>query len=158
MGIDSNHLLRYVIRPALTLLDMASPSAEALLLGTAVQESHCGRYLHQLGNGPALGIFQMEPATYKDIWDNYIRFRPKIQHRLAELWPMQPEPEEMVTNLLLSAVMCRLHYRRIPEPLPQARDLPGLAGYWKKYFNTRLGRGTVSEFINNWQRFVENKQ
>ncbi len=158
MGIDANQLRRYVIRPALSLLDMGSPAAEALLLGTAAQESHCGRYLHQLGNGPALGIFQMEPATYRDIWDNYIRYRPKIQERLADLWPMQPEPEEMVTNLLFGAVMCRLHYRRVPEPLPRAEDLSGLARYWKLHYNSRLGRGTASEFITNWHRFVEEKQ
>ena len=156
MGIDSNQLLRYVIKPALTLLDMASPAAEALLLGTAAQESHCGRYLHQLGNGPALGIFQMEPATYHDIWENYIAYRPKIQKQLAILWPVRPEPEEMVVNLLLAAVMSRIHYRRVPVPLPQAEDLSGLADYWKKYFNSSLGRGTTAEFITNWHRFLEN--
>ena len=158
MGIHPDQLLRYVIRPALTLLDMQSPAAEALLLGTAAQESHCGRYLHQLRNGPALGIFQMEPATYHDIWANYIHFQPKIQKRLAILWPMQPEPEEMVFNLLFAAIMCRLHYRRVHEPLPQAEDLSGLAQYWKTHFNTHLGRGTTSEFITNWYKFMENKQ
>ena len=158
MGIDANQLRRYVIRPALTLLDMGSPAAEALLLGTAAQESHCGRYLHQLGNGPALGIFQMEPATYRDIWDNYIRYRSEIQTKLSALWPMQPEPEEMVTNLLFGAVMCRLHYRRVPEPLPRVEDLSGLARYWKLNYNSRLGRGTASEFITNWHRFVEKEQ
>ena len=155
MGIDSNHLLRYVIRPALTLLDMGSPAAEALLLGTAAQESHCGRYLRQLRDGPAMGIFQMEPATFRDIQENYLRYRPEIQAKLATLWPSPPEPEEMVTNLLLGAVMCRLHYRRVSEPLPQAEDLPGLARYWKLHYNSRLGRGTASEFITNWQRYVE---
>ncbi len=158
MGIDCNHLLRYVIRPALVLLDMVSPAAEALLLGTAAQESHCGRYLHQLGDGPALGIFQMEPTTYRDIWDNYIRYRPELQAKLAVIWPLKPKPEEMVTDLLLAAVMCRLHYRRVPEPLPRAADLPGLARYWKENYNSRLGRGMASEFISNWNRFVEEEQ
>ena len=77
MGINPNQLLRYVIKPALTLLDMESPAAEALMLGTVAQESHCGRYLHQLGKGPALGIFQMEPTTYRDIWENYIAYRQR---------------------------------------------------------------------------------
>ena len=156
MGIHPDQLLRYVIKPALTLLDMASPSAEALLLGTAAQESHCGRYLHQLGNGPALGIFQMEPTTYHDIWENYIAYRPEIKRRLEAIWPVRPEPEEMVFNLLFAAIMCRLHYRRVSEPLPQTEDLSGLSNYWKTYFNSPLGRGTTSEFITNWHRFLEN--
>ena len=155
MGIHPGQLRQYVITPALQLLEMASPAAEALLLGTAAQESHMGRYLHQLGNGPALGPFQMEPATYRDIWSNFIQHRPAIQQRLGGRWPMMPLPDEMVTDLLLAAVMCRLHYRRISAPLPDATDLPGLARYWKRYYNTPAGRGTEAEFIHNWHQFVK---
>ena len=41
-------------------------SAIDLLLGTAAQESAFGTYLRQV-NGPALGAFQMEPATFKSV-------------------------------------------------------------------------------------------
>ena len=155
MGINPKQLRQYVIRPALDMLDMVSPSAEALMMGTAAKESHLGHFLHQLNGGPALGIFQMEPATYHDIWDNFIRFRPTIQKNLAARWPMEPKPEEMITDLLLSAAMCRLHYRRVPEPLPAADDLPALASYWKRFYNTRKGSGTTTGFIQEWQRLIK---
>jgi hypothetical protein len=51
--------------------------------------------------------------------------------------------------------MCRLHYRRVPEPLPDAEDINGLAAYWKKYYNTKAGRGSESEFIINWYNLVQ---
>ena len=51
-----------VIRPALRALDLWSPAAEDLVLGTAAQESGLA-YLRQIGGGPALGLWQIEPAT-----------------------------------------------------------------------------------------------
>ena len=152
--IDPKQLERYAIIPALTLLGMDSPEARALLLGTAAQESGMGHYIRQVGGGPAMGIFQMEPATYHDIWRNFINNRPEIKQKLAERWPTEPAPEEMITNLLLAAVMCRLHYRRVNAPIPQADDLAGLARYWKKFYNTPMGRGSEDEFIRNWRTLV----
>ncbi|MBF0455209.1 MAG: hypothetical protein HQL72_10395 [Magnetococcales bacterium] len=133
---------------------MEGRGAEALLLGTAAQESALGRYLRQLGSGPALGVFQMEPATYRDIWQNYLAYQPRIVQRLAVRWPREPEPEEMVTDLLLAAVMCRLHYRRVARALPDEQDVAGLAAYWKRYYNTVLGAGTEAEFRQNWRSHV----
>ncbi|MBF0439776.1 MAG: hypothetical protein HQL93_11725 [Magnetococcales bacterium] len=155
MGIQVKQFRENVIRPALELLHMESPTAEALMLGTAAQESRMGQYLRQVGGGPALGVFQMEPATYQDIWRNFIETHPEILQLLATRWPVKPPPEQMVTDLLLAAVMCRLHYRRVKAALPQADDLAGLANYWKRYYNTPKGAGTESEFIRNWQQSVE---
>ncbi|MBF0357913.1 MAG: hypothetical protein HQL70_04845 [Magnetococcales bacterium] len=154
MGIDPAQFCKYIIRPALNLIKMSTPSAELLLLGTAAQESGLGRYLHQLGSGPALGVFQMEPATYRDIWQNYLRFHPEITNNLALRWPMEPEPEEMISDLMLATVMCRLHYRRVAEPLPKSDDIVGLAAYWKKYYNTPAGRGRESGFIKSWHEHI----
>ena len=58
-----------IIRPVLLVIGGESRAAENLILGTALQESNL-RYLRQLGDGPARGVYQMEPATHDDIWDN----------------------------------------------------------------------------------------
>ncbi|MBF0401309.1 MAG: hypothetical protein HQL90_11125 [Magnetococcales bacterium] len=152
--MDPKQFERYVIQPALELLQLDSPAARALMLGTAAQESGLGHYLRQVGGGPAMGVFQMEPATYHDIWRNFIAYKPAIQARLAMRWPIEPKPEEMITDLLLAAVMCRLHYLRVNAPLPQAEDLPGLARYWKRFYNTVQGAGTEAEFMRNWREHV----
>ena len=57
-------------------------------------------------------------------------------------------------NLGYATAMCRVHYRRVLEPLPGADDIPGLAEYWKQHYNTPLGRGTVGEFADKFERYV----
>ena len=75
--IDVKQFRANIIEPALTVLELDSVAAQELLLGTAVQESRI-TYLRQLGNGPALGLFQMEPATHNDIWDNFLEYKPEL--------------------------------------------------------------------------------
>lgn len=53
----------YVVRPVLRVMSAWSQPAEDLVMGTAAQESRL-TYLRQLGGGPALGLWQMEPATH----------------------------------------------------------------------------------------------
>jgi hypothetical protein len=43
--------------------------------------------------------------------------------------------------------MCRLHYRRVAEPLPAAKDTEAMAAYWKAHYNTPLGKGTVEKAL-----------
>lgn len=70
--------LRNLIRRVLIGIGGYSEEAENLLMGTAAQESALGEYIRQLGNGPALGIFQMEPETFDDIVRNYLSYRPDL--------------------------------------------------------------------------------
>lgn len=148
--IDPTHLLKHVIRPVLKDLDLWSEPAERLVLGTACQESHCGQYLVQLGGGPALGIYQMESATHDDINGNFLSYQEELQNKMDRLFKM--DAVEMVGNLYYATAMCRIHYYRAPEIIPE--DLPGQAKLWKLRYNTPLGKGTVNEYLNNWQRYV----
>jgi len=144
-----------VVKPACEIVGLWSQDAGELLLGTACQESGCGRYLRQLGGGPALGIFQMEPATYRDIWANYLRYQESLAAKVIEIaGHVSPAPDVMIWNLRFAAAMARVHYRRVPEKLPTAGNLSGQARYWKQYFNTPLGKGTVQEYVENWGRYV----
>ena len=68
--ISPQDLKTYVIEPALQELNNLlpgayRPAAVNLLIGTAVHESTVGgeTRLHQLGGGPARGIYQIEPAN-----------------------------------------------------------------------------------------------
>jgi hypothetical protein len=59
-----------------------------------------------------------------------------------------PRPEEMIWNLQYAAAMCRIHYVRKPGLIPIT--VTGQALYWKKHYNTELGKGTESEFVKNY--------
>ena len=61
----ASQTLALVICPALEKLSLWSPSAEELVLGTAIVESGL-TYLKQHGDGPALGLWQVEPATHDE--------------------------------------------------------------------------------------------
>src|SRR5262245_22881642 len=148
-----------VIHPVLMHLQNAgglvyTAAAESLLLGTMAQESKLGLYARQLGHGPALGPFQMEPNTHDDLWENYLNYRPRLANAVMQLsyarkpgW-LNPDASELWHNWRYAAAMCRMHYIRVPESLPmQPDDIEALARYWKKYYNTMAGKGTVEEFI-----------
>ena len=146
------HFIEYVIQPVLDHLDAGGRNVEELLLGTAIQESRL-EYLNQLGGGPAVGVFQMEPATHNDIWENYLKYKPGLSG-LVKSWSLSPDTPtatEMRGNMYYAAAMCRVHYRRVPSALPAAGDLEGQATYWKDHYNTHLGAGTVEEYIEHYQ-------
>lgn len=127
-----------VIRPTLAALELGGPAAETLLLGTALAESRL-TYLHQVGGGPALGVYQCEPATHADLWAGYIGHVDGLAPKVRGLMSDRPPLEQLVTNLAYATAIARLHYRRVREALPAAGDAAALSSYHKRYYNTALG-------------------
>ena len=154
--IDSKQLRELVIKPALDGLQMYSESAEEILVFVCACESLGGTYLKQI-KGPAVGIYQMEPATYTDIWENYIKYHSNIVNLLSLNFDVHkiPEPNRMIYDLKFATAMARLHFRRHKEPLPQATDLEGLWAYYKKYYNTPLGKAEKEPSIKHYQKFIK---
>lgn len=150
MSIHAGQLREYIIRPTLKSMGLYSEAAEELLMLTAATESLCGRYLHQVG-GPALGIYQMEPATCHDIYDNYLKYRPELAKKVALFGGSY---RDLPGNLYYATAMARVHYLRRPEELPSAMDERGLAQFWKDHYNTHLGAGTVEKAIENYRAYA----
>lgn len=148
-GINAEQLLRQIIRPILSTITMWSESAENLLMGTAAQESQLGFYVKQI-KGPALGIFQMEPYTYADILATVV-MRAQKHSIFLQSYTFPDDPRALIYDLRLATIMCRLQYWRFSEELPASTDVIGLASYWKQYYNSRKGKGTVEEFIENYK-------
>ncbi|EPW7384749.1 TPA: hypothetical protein ACMD15_003410 [Vibrio cholerae] len=149
------HYKKFVVVPTLKKIGLYSEAAANLIVGTAAQESN-GHHLIQL-NGVALGFIQMEPATYTDIWDNFLSFKPELEAKISHLASIEstsnglpPDKEQLITNLAFSVAMCRAHYLRKREPLPNHDDVEGMAKYWKEHYNTHKGKGTPEEFIKNF--------
>lgn len=147
-------LLRHVVRPALALMGHPyhSIAAEQLLIGTAAQESGGFLYLRQVGAGPALGIFQIEPATFHDLWAR----RPvALKAALANCAGMHSPPADLVAwNHKFGAMMARLKYRDDDSALPPAGDIRGMAWAWKRGYNSMRGAGKVEDFELSWRRYV----
>ena len=142
MAIDRKQLRSYIIRPALSPHGLWSANAEELLMLTAAKESKLGFWIHQLGNGPALSPWQVEPATFdwlRGTFPQYLGGR---------------DSSELVHDLRLGALAARVRYLVDPDPLPHAHDIMGMAMLWKRIFNTVKGKGTVDEAVEAYQKYV----
>lgn len=156
--LDLHHL---VVVPTLHTLGLYSHAAAQLVTATACHESRCGHYLKQV-NGPALGPWQIEPATHRDLFDNFLRYRPEHRRNLLllaarcctderlERIDIEQLERQLVTNLAYGAAVCRLLYFRRPEQLPPANNPYLQAEYWKAHYNTQLGKGTVAQFVASY--------
>jgi len=145
--INCKHFLDYIIRPTIIPFRMGGKPAEVLLLGTALKESHL-TYLKQLGGGPAMGPYQMEPFTDIDIWETYLRYRPELKRKVADLLiPTMARKDQLQGNLYYATIMARLKYRRVRQALPLANDLEGMAQYHKDHYNTSAGKTVAKKSI-----------
>ena len=132
-------------RRVLTRYKLHSAAAEELLLLTAAVESDFGTYLRQRGGGPAVGGFQHEPATFWDLRSRYgVRFPILYNYQFYDL----------EGNLELAILMARVKYMDDPDPLPPATDIIALAEYWKRVYNTPLGKGTVEKAVAKYNQYV----
>lgn len=147
-----------VISPALMAIGLYSDAAAELLLGTALTESDLV-WRRQHNNGPARGLFQMEMATHKDIFDNYLKYRSTLRNAVLNLKSdAKADGEtELIDNDSYAAAMARVHYKRAPKALPKAGDVEAMAAYWKQYYNTPLGAGTVDKYVSKWNAVMGGK-
>lgn len=154
-GLDVEQLRIHIVRPVLQRLDLWSANAESLVLGTALHESHA-RYIRQI-KGPAMGIYQMEPATHYDLHKSFLSKNTTLKIRVNQYAGFfsgdLPDPGEMIGNLYYATAMCRIHYRRIKAPLP-TNEPYALSQYWKDFYNTRLGKGTVEQALPHFRRAI----
>ena len=133
-----------IIHEALEPLRLYSDRVLPLLLGTCAVESSFGRWRVQLG-GPARGIYQMEPATFRWLRTKYGKRYPSVsEYSFAD----QQNDDHQAT------VMARLRYLAVPEQLPPADDLHAQADYWKRHYNTFLGAGTVEKYLKAYRLHV----
>ena len=124
-----------------------------MIAETACVETNCGQYIKQI-NGPACGIFQIEPRTARDIIDHFIFYKPKLRNNFAKLYNDYLTLEQnLCTNLMFSIFMCRCFYLRIKETIPSTVE--DRAKYWKKYYNTALGKGTVEKYIKAVDKYAK---
>lgn len=155
MSIYVSDLAQYVIRPVLKVVNLYSMEAEQLLLGTAAVESLLGSYLHQ-SEGPALGIYQMEPETHHDIYANYLNARPELKNAILQAcdYPAIPSDSALLSNLAYASLMTRIKYLRCSDTLPGVNKIYDMSKYWKENYNTCNGAGEASNFVSNYMRYV----
>ena len=141
--------IKTIIDWTLKYLNMHSDDAYALVYRTGMAETKYN-HLKQMGDGPALGFFQCEPNTMKDIMENYVSYRDGLKQKIYYLGYNDDNPEmSLMSNVALQVAFCRIKYRRDRLPIPNKDKIEEQAKYWKRVYNTRLGKGTVEHFLSN---------
>lgn len=141
----NKYQLQELIDDILIEVNLYSTDASNLLMGTAATESQLGTYIKQLGKGPALGIFQMEPFTFHDLIDRFSGRCPYIKDFKVE---------ELRYNLRTAIIMARIKYLSIKQPLPPGNNLLEMAKYWKQWYNTPKGAGTMADFMHCYSKYI----
>jgi len=120
--------------------------AHKLLVETAGAETHFGTYKDStLGAG--MGITQFDHLPFEDV-----KARTRMHHKKALIKSMDIDIdlvqwEELRYNPLLAMIFTRLKYKLVPEEIPEL--LEDRAKYWKKYYNTEAGKGSVEHYLRN---------
>lgn len=163
--MNAQQLHDYIIKPTLEYMGGNYQSVEArfLLLCTAAIESDCGHFIKQVG-GPALGIWQMEPATHTDIWANCDALNGEFGESIVDLGCVTAidGDQDLVRAPMYACAMARLKYSMTPKALPAYNggtdlDLDMFYRYYKTYYHgvdhngNELGKSTFSK----WHSAIE---
>lgn len=147
--------LKDLIERVLNKIELYSPEASDLVFKTLKVESLL-KYVRQI-KGVAVGFGQCEPWVAVDICKNYLKYRPDLMKQVADTTNVKlsyftlPKEEDwawiLETNIAVMISFCRLHYRRIPKPLPK-QNLDEQWIYYKKYYNTERGKATNDHWMD----------
>ncbi len=163
---DKQELVEMVKEVCQALTGKAPGEAVSLLVETAAAESAFYTRI-QLGGGPARGLWQVEPATADDIFENYLQFRPGTFAAVLGVsiglgitsWfmPARSELSDLLEhNDVFCCCMARIVYLRDRDPIP--KTVEERAAYWKRVYNTPLGRGTVEHYLEAARALGEAKE
>lgn len=126
-----------------------------LMCETAAAETGYGTIPDKTRHGAGRGLFQCDKIAFDDVLARTRPQRVKALEQAFDFDLLRVEWDDLNYSPLLAAVVCRLHYLLIPEPVPQT--LKGRAEYWKKYYNTVAGKGSPADYIfrvQKWERFL----
>lgn len=151
--------LRFLIKEVLNHLECRDfkhnkEDLEELLIMTAATESRGGEYLKQT-TGPACGIFQMEPATEKDCFENWLAYKLDLLKKIELL--KAPFGHNLHFNLAYQTAMAAVRLTRTKNPVPSRKDTKALAEHYKKYYNTPSGKNTVEKAIEDYTWYTTRK-
>lgn len=139
-----------------------------LLLGTAATES--GFKARRQNNYTlveiegAWGLWQIEKNSVIDSL-RVLKLRPALRENAANFLVghdnidgLLATSSECVLRLMhswdrLAILMARLHYFKFRAPIPEG--LQAQAEYYKIYFNTMAGKGSVEKYLRDWRTYVK---
>jgi len=148
-GLDLGQLKRDIVAPVCQALALPGDLAArtAFMAGIASVESNAAE-LEQNG-GPALGLWQMEPTTHDDCWQNFLLARHALGGVCLGYLPARFNGRPvgnaiaMVESLAYACALAAVRFYRSPIALPPFGDPAAMNAAWKAGYNTPSGAGAV---------------
>jgi hypothetical protein len=147
-----------IVREVLVGMDMYSTEAFDLVMRTGMVESGY-QDIEQQPKGPAIGFWQVELGTANSLWYDMLVYRAELRNKVYAVTGIDKrvesgpfKPFNILSNIALQAVLCRLKYRTDPEPIPTS--LEEQAEYWVRVYNAG-GKGSVEKFLKAVKRFED---
>lgn len=157
MDITNKNDVRWMLIESLAELNyldhiFGSLSAIELLMGTWATESNGGHFLKQIGGGPALSAWQIEKATFNDTINRVPTYVRVALSKTIGKSVNEGDFRKIENDHKFASQIARCKYFLCPGNIPD--DIFGQANYWKKYYNTTLGNGTVDKYISKYNTYA----
>jgi hypothetical protein len=124
----------------------ANDNADELLTETAKAETRLGLMKDKTILNVGVGLMQFDKIGFEDTKQRSMKYKDKILDKL-KVDISKVELNHLAYNPFLSILFARLKYKLIPEEIPTT--LEGRAKYWKRYYNTNAGAGTILHYLKN---------
>lgn len=150
-GLTSKQELHEHIRRVCQVIKPDNASkAIPLMVGTACAETHFGtlrdRHIQQ-----GRGVYQLDEVRFKDIRQYMLFQRPEFNVMCINEFGIDIQYVGYGIAIdyspLLSTILCRIGYYMKPEALPAAGDTKGQAAYYKKHWNSSLGKSSTEKYL-----------
>ncbi|HIF9321680.1 TPA: hypothetical protein ACX6QP_002177 [Photobacterium damselae] len=139
------------LQTAIAVNNAISPSSGqkgvVIQLETACAETLLGTLKDRTDYAAGTGFTQVDYRTFKWLKKKYkdrsvaTRIREQLDVDIAKV-----EYRELEHSPLLASIWCRLRYLAVSDPIPDT--LEERAPYWKKWYNSSAGKGTVEDYIS----------
>ena len=135
---------------AIAVNDVIAPNSGQngvlMILETCAAETLLGTHKDRTNYSAGTSIAQIDNGTFVWLRDKY--GKSSVATRINDHFDIdinRVQYVELEHNALLGMIWCRLRYLPVSAPIPDTLD--GRAAYWKKWFNSTEGKGTVEGYI-----------
>lgn len=94
-----------------------------------------------------MGITQFDKVPFYDVKDRCRQSDKDLIKTYFDIDIELVEWEHLRYNPLLALIFTRLKYKKVPNEIPD--NIEGRAKYWKTFYNTVSGAGTIDHYLGN---------
>lgn len=153
--LSQNQLREMALKVCECLGNGKNNTAYNLLLETAGAETVRGGFFDST-KGAGMGLTQFDKMPWHDTHNRTSKNIKILVFNYFGIYLDYLEWEDLRYNPLLAMICTRLKYRLIAEEIPIS--IEDRAKYWKKYYNSELGKGTIEHYLSANEKFLENDE